>query len=469
MLFLVPLIVYGKMTTVDTLLLPNEVQQLDFLSYWKSVMVIIAAIIAVVIIAWKQYKETLDIRRSWFSYALLALALLILLSTILSEHSQVAVWGYMERFEGLFVLLSYLVLCFFSMQIVSNTKLNSLFRVLGLSAAIIGVIGIFQYFGLDIFESQAGRQLILPTAYSNAGGGLQFLFGKHQLYGTLANPNYMGSYTALLLPIFLGLFIFAGDRRKRIFWGISSVLTFCLLLGCKSRAGYVGAAIALLLLIIVFRKKFIECWKQIGILFLAFLLVFAGMDYSSQGSISGRYQALLPSQQLSLPVASMEWYHVINGMPIKFTDSVTSILIDGREFTLQAVDQEHIRIKDSTEEKSRLISNESISLSKNEKSTLDITHDKDRVKVSSGKQELYLQIVANQFRPINSNGDPIELTKDGHMQGIYAGIPTEISPGKLIIKPNQKSILQVTADDMAINIVNGQGQPLPCRVEGDRI
>lgn len=468
-LFLVPLIVYGKMTTCDTLLFPNPLSGLDFLNYWKSILVIIAAVIAVIIIAWQQYRNTLHIRRSWFSYALLVLAILILFSTILSEHTQVAVWGYMERFEGLFVLLSYLVLCFFSMQMVSNTRLNSIFRALGFSAAIMGVIGILQYFGLDIFETSAGRQLILPAAYSNAGSGLQFLFGKHQLYGTLANPNYVGSYAALLLPIMVGLFIFAKERKERFFWGITSVLTFCLLLGCKSRAGYVGATIALLLLVIVFRKKIIESWKQIGILLLAFVLAFAGMDYSSQGSISGRYQAILPSQQLSLPLSSTEWYHVINGMPVKFTDHTVNIIIDDRKFTIQAVDQEHIRINDGIEEDSRLISNEKITLNGNKGEKLNILHDEDKVKINSGNKDLYLQIINGQFCPIDSKGDPIELTKDGCMKGIYAGIPTEISPGNLIIKPNQKSILQIKADDMSINIVNGKGQPLPCKVEADRI
>jgi formylmethanofuran dehydrogenase subunit D len=55
------------------------------------------------------------------------------------------------------------------------------------------------------------------------------------------------------------------------------------MIGCNSRAGYIGGAVAALFFAVLIRKQLRKQWKAALILFGSFILIFAGMNVSSGG------------------------------------------------------------------------------------------------------------------------------------------------------------------------------------------
>jgi len=92
------------------------------------------------------------------------------------------------------------------------------------------------------------------------------------------NPNYVGSYAAMLVILPLGIYLNLKDRKKIFALGSLSVLMFAYLLGSKSRAGMVGFIIGFLILAFLLHRVIQRHWKRTAVILLAFLIVFISMD-----------------------------------------------------------------------------------------------------------------------------------------------------------------------------------------------
>ena len=113
------------------------------------------------------------------------------------------------------------------------------------------------------------------------------------MYGTLGHYNYMGSFTAMLIPFFLTLTIGVKGESKKVGLGFVLLVGAVLLLGNSARSGLVGAAVAIFILLIVLGKKIFEHWK-IGIGVIAGLAVLIiGLNFMTSGSIFARVPSLL--------------------------------------------------------------------------------------------------------------------------------------------------------------------------------
>ena len=84
----------------------------------------------------------------------------------------------------------------------------------GLTAGscVVSVLGAFQTFGLDWIQSAWARPLVTTELAGRSGFNIKLTFGKGMAYSTLHNPNYVGSYVAVVLPITI-LFAFYGKEN----------------------------------------------------------------------------------------------------------------------------------------------------------------------------------------------------------------------------------------------------------------
>lgn len=152
-----------------------------------------------------------------------------------------------------------------------------------ISAFIIGLLGTLQYFGIDYGNWDIVKHLIvIGQSEHNDISKISTVFTGSS-YATLYNPNYFGSYIALVIP-WCAYFIFKGDKLAwRILGGIDVVLLMISLLGCGSAAGAAGMAVVVfvtVVLIIPFMNKKLRLIVigvgVAGIAVAAFLLVKAG-------------------------------------------------------------------------------------------------------------------------------------------------------------------------------------------------
>jgi hypothetical protein len=310
----IPLIVHLKMIPIDDKTFQfwiGDKQNADFFSYYKATFTIIFSIAALVMFVIARYMNILQTKKLLLYYIPLSIyAIMTVISTLNSKYPSIAQNGFVDRYEGVYLLLSYLAILFTTINLVNNIKFIRII-VIGLfvSAGILGTIGVFQFFGVDFFKSSFAKPFILPSVYKNTQ--LNFTFGAYTIYTTLYNTNFVGSYTAMLLPLMLAVFAYARKTNTKILTGIAACVMFATWIGCRSRAGYIGGVVAILLLIILMRKMFLKNWKTIIPLLVCFILIFIGMDSAAEGGLAGRilttitnisdYNAVSEQQKLVKP------------------------------------------------------------------------------------------------------------------------------------------------------------------------
>lgn len=291
----VPLIVYAKYIdltgTTQSLYWTGQQQYLDFFSYWKSRWVVALTLIGLIfyIILYKQKKLPFKNLKQYY-IPLGIYAIFVIISTIFAIDTQTALWGFVDMYQGMFVLLSYVIITFLTINFVNSERDVNLFVNAFLFLMIVeGVIGVGQYFGFDFFQSGIGKSLIVPGNIQV--DGLSFAFGPKTIYGTLFNTNYVGSFAALMLPMAVAILIGTKNRKQKISAAVGTVLMLFVWIGCNSRAGYLGVVISVILSMCLFRKNIIKYWKISISLFAAIVVLLAGLNSYTNGVIFNKLKS----------------------------------------------------------------------------------------------------------------------------------------------------------------------------------
>lgn len=172
--------------------------------------------------------------------------LLAVISACMAKGRSSIITGGYAQHETILVIISYGIIFLYTCGVINNQyDMYSFVRVFICGALVIAVIGVFQYFEVDIFESYVGKSII--TALSGISPSrISGVFEPGMVYVTLYNPNYVGTYVSLALPLSVaGIFVF-----RRI-WGriISAVLTAALIIcltGSEASAGIAACVISVL-------------------------------------------------------------------------------------------------------------------------------------------------------------------------------------------------------------------------------
>lgn len=267
----------------------------DFFSYYKMVWFIVFISIgtAMFLINYFFY-EKLYIKKTNIYYPMITYTTFVILSTIFATHRDVALLGFMDRYENMYVLIGYMLCVFLSINLIDNEKqVKYLLYALGISSIIISVIGIFQYMGHDLFASNFGKRLIIPSKYASAMESIKFTFsGAKRIYGTLFNPNYVGVYMSILFPLSSTLLILSKEKLVKLFFGLVSILSLINLFGSGSRTGIISLSLYIVLLIITFRTSILNRWKTVLGMVILVATIFYGTDYYTEGLLKRRLIAV---------------------------------------------------------------------------------------------------------------------------------------------------------------------------------
>lgn len=298
LLTVVPLIVYLKivpLTGASFDFWTGQKENLDFFSYYKMVWILISSSLAVGVFALVVMSYGLDrIRGSYYYIPIAVYAFFVILSTEFSKYTDISLTGFVDRYEGMYVLLAYMAVLFVTINLVNKEQhIKVLLGALFTGAVIIGVIGVFQYIGYDFFKSAFGKSLILPAVNQQMADKLQFQFAKHMIYATLYHLDYVGSYMAMLFPLVFTLFVLTKRSwLKALFAGLSLLMAVNWL-GSTSRAGMLGGVIALVILMIMINKYIFRNWKYFVGGFVILGLIVFGLNYMSKGYLGSRISSLV--------------------------------------------------------------------------------------------------------------------------------------------------------------------------------
>ena len=298
LLAVVPLIVYLKvvpLTGASFDFWTGQKENLDFFSYYKMVWILISSALAAVVFALVVMTYGFErIRASYYYIPISIYAFFVILSTEFSQYSDVALTGFTDRYEGMYVLLAYMAVLFVTINLVNKEQhIKVLLGALFTGAVIIGIIGVFQYLGYDIFKSAFGKSLMLPAAYQQMADKLQFQFAKHTIYATLYHTDYVGSYMAMLFPLTFTLFVLTKRSWVKALFAGLTLLMAVTWLGSNSRAGMFGGVLALVILMIMINKYVLRNWKYFlgGFVILGILVV--GLNTMSKGYLGSRIGSLI--------------------------------------------------------------------------------------------------------------------------------------------------------------------------------
>ena len=251
-LAIVPLVVYLRVEplTGDRFDFWNgQRANYDFFSYYKAHLLVGLAALALagMVAGVARRASALRLLPGTARAALAAYAVLAIASALASPYPGVALGGFPDRYEGLFVLLSYAVVFLASFTAFATpAAAGRAVAWLTGSTLAVGLVSALQYAGLDPFQTALGRALIVPASDASLAPVLQYPAEARTVYATLYHYNYVGSYAALVLPFLAA--VWASDdappRTRELAAGAAMLAAFVWLV-CGSRAGLFGGGMAL--------------------------------------------------------------------------------------------------------------------------------------------------------------------------------------------------------------------------------
>lgn len=341
LLTIVPLIVFLKPVPLAEEVEPfwsSEGFVYDFFSYYKSLVII--GIAGISLILWFLFPNREKKGEVLLTASFVLLAVYVgfsLLSTITSQYQETALWGAPDRREGFVVLLSYAIICMFSVAAYRRERERKvIFWSLSLLMLVTTVIGVLQFFGFDPLQTEAARKFILPSELQSVN--LTFQFEKEKIYATMFHYNYIGSFGALLAPFFLIVALFTKDKWYKVVSFIMAASALFVLFGSTSRAGVIGIVASLLFFLVVcIRQLFLHFKITLASITILAVLI-AGFSMATGGTIFNRLPTLLEDLNMVGNTQSEFDYH--DHIPIR------QITVKGKQILFKL--QNDVLIVDNT-------------------------------------------------------------------------------------------------------------------------
>lgn len=316
---------------------------MDFFLYYKSVWLVIMTLIMLVILIVQvlQKKEYQKIPK--FMIPIGIYGLFIILSIIFSENRDFSINGIMEQYESGVVLLGYLIFMYYAYLLVdTENKAEFLIKAWAVSIAVLCILGLLQVLSHDFFATDFGKKLILSKEYWDNLDDVSFTFGVNRIYLTLYNPNYVGVYATIAIPILVSFVFFTKNIIGKVIYGILTVGMLICIVGSQSKTAFLSLAVVMILAIIICRKRIFQHWKFVipGVIVLAivFFVFDASIGHSYTNSIKAAFKTLTQSQTSEPAVTEVDTlddeiviHYLNNPLHISYTRN-------GDSFSIQALD-----------------------------------------------------------------------------------------------------------------------------------
>ncbi len=182
---------------------------------------------------------------------------LTILSFINSKNICKSLIGENNRYEGLFTIITYILIYYNSKYYFKNYK-----KFIGILSVIYILICIFA-----IIQFYVKSKVNLLPIFSKGANG------------TFGNTNFMGSFVSIILPAF----ILGAILRNRKIYYLGSIVGFSAMMMCLARSSWVAfviSALAITIYIITQRKKIY--WKRYFIIVIAFIMCFNFINQSDK-------------------------------------------------------------------------------------------------------------------------------------------------------------------------------------------
>lgn len=247
-----------------------------FLAYKQWCFVIVAGIM-LCILAVKSYLKSSYLRFIPTFIPLGIYALMALVSTLFSKYSDFGFSGMYEQFENVLCLLGYALVVYYVYMIVETEYgVQMVIGAITIGAGVMGLLGTLQAVGFDPIMTKFVKSLYALSGYPL--DQIELTFGKGRVYCTLYNPNYVGVYTALLIPFFVTLLLFSKKLKQSLAYVAVIVMLGISMFGSESKAGLISLFVSAVFIIIFMRKEIIKRWYIAAPVLVALAGAFIGVN-----------------------------------------------------------------------------------------------------------------------------------------------------------------------------------------------
>lgn len=225
-----------------------------------------------------RYQE-LD-KSTWFTLEnvfLLIYTLFLIASVFVAKYPATALFGSSTRMDGVLSFFLYMNAYFLARQAKGTSKV--LFKWMVVSGLLISIVGILQFFQVD------PKWLRL---YGSSFYGLSF--------STMGNPNFLGTWLVLLIPIALYVYVYQKGWYAVLIYGV----LFFNLLATHTRGSWIGAFFAVMFFMIgslVYQKNKVKLLKKYAVVVLVTGFSFTSFVYSSHYDFGDRFWSIFTGLQ----------------------------------------------------------------------------------------------------------------------------------------------------------------------------
>src|SRR6056297_4237615 len=186
--------------------------------------------------------------------------LFTILSTFFSNHFFRSIYGKPFRWEGLITYISYVLIFITAGYFIAKRKfLKSIIKYLFISASILSVYGLLQFYGLDFINRKPDRA-----------------------FATFGNPNFAASYIAIVLSLSLVLYIYSQKKQQVYKYGFFSSLFFAFLVATSTRSALVGFLVSISVFVLYFHDYLRKNLKRLIIIILIFIIILGVIDFHQE-------------------------------------------------------------------------------------------------------------------------------------------------------------------------------------------
>lgn len=239
---------------------------LDLYGYWRSIFFEVLTLFTTVVLVFRLllYPEKRKECRIFLPLVLYGGAAVC--ATVFSVNSKASLWGNFYQFQGIFVLLGYLIFAFYTYQILQEERdYRVLWYGLAAASAVLFAVGFLQVFKLDLLDVSWVQRLIMSREqFDFYGGTMETAFSGNNVFLTLYNPNYAGVFLTMIDSVFFVLCLSEAELKKRLWYCLGLAAGLVLLWFTYSRSVFVALLAAL--------TAFLWMEKTRGRLILKFLL-----------------------------------------------------------------------------------------------------------------------------------------------------------------------------------------------------
>lgn len=260
----------------------NTTSNMDMFMYYKNnAMMLLDGVLAVLFVV-------LLLRRQLpaaATYAPLGIYLILVILSSIFSIAPAHTWsGFYGMMESAFALFGYCMICYYTFAVVrSETQMKIVLYVLLIGVFLLCTIGVLQFLGKDPYMSDWGKNLIFPAKYAKYKSHLTLSFGERRVYASLYNPNYVGVYACVIVPL---LQVLSFSMQKKRYIPVYLVLA-AMILTCLAGAGSKTAVLAIIpcmvFAVFYYGKKH---WKKLIPVYVVYIAIFAGLNiYQSSSSV----------------------------------------------------------------------------------------------------------------------------------------------------------------------------------------